>query len=1578
MNKKPLIVIVLLVVAAAAIAGYVYRRANAPTRVAFVNFMDFQYDNILEANDNPYIKIDRLSLGEETFPDIDGYAAVYFFAHGNINLNAQQRETIERGIKKGVKIHFVTPTPVEDLSNLTEEETNYIKTCLQNGGSKNLRSVLNYSRRVFDGKTSHTTEIEEPFVYPTDYFYYLGEEDVFTSLEDYLAFYKEAGHHTAGGPNIVLVSQILGINSGSGFLKPLIESLQARGMNVYPVNGFRQRLDLAKAVEPDLMVFIPHGRFAGERGPGWLKEQNIPMLSPMVVFKPYEDWVQDQRGMDGGMLSQNVVMPELDGGVASYAIAAQFENDRGLLLFEGLDERIERFAGLVEGWIKLQTAANKDKKLAIFYYKATGQNAMVAEGLEIAPSLLNLLERLQAEGYDTGPLPATADELYDRIQAEGPVLGGYAQGTFEDFLAEGKPALIETDAYVNWLKAYFKPDMLADLQRDHGPAPGQHMTTVQDGKDYMAVARVRFGNVVLIPVPDAAEGSDAEASGMQHGVKQAPPYPYIASYLWAREGFGADAVMHFGTHGSIEFTPWKQVALSDYDWPDAILGGIPHVYLYTTSNIGEALVAKRRTYATMSTHLTPPFMASGIYEDLQKLHTAMDRYWAAEDPLLKDRYLQTVREIMIALDLDKDLGIDNAESVEITRELLLKIHDYMHEIEQAKVTNGLHVLGRPYSDEDTYETVRLIAIDYLAYSMAQLDELDGKITPMQAADSHFFIDAYREPALQMIDAIYHGQAKPEDYFSGDANAITIHKPKVTGHTHSDGTFHTHEHTGDEHEHGNGHDHGAGHDHDHTHIGAHDGMLATLRDPAGKAAGQIELKLHDDKGDLELWLFGTDGKSPYDLPADSKITVMFEEVTGNAAKNDTQVTLAVRNHDQNEDEDGVPTMREGKTTNYFIFPGDTGVDATWLRGSAFQARVLVSFKSTDGLYRTDAFKLIPHTHSDGHGHGHDHEHGHEHEHGHAHPHGAGHEHPHGTGHGHPHGAATESSDSQQTIDPKDKKRADLQQEFRNTLESIAQWRQAIEESPQRELDALVNALAGGYIEPQTGGDPIVNPSAIPTGRNIVGIDPERTPSEEAWDVGKELVDNLIAAKMTETGEYPRKVAFSLWSSEFVRQEGVTIAEIFYLLGVEPVRNRRGRVHDVRLIPIEELGRPRIDVVVQTSGQFRDLAASRIYLINRAVAVASEADDGDIPNHVRAGTVAAESLMKERGATPAEAKALATLRVFGGLNGNYGTNIMGMVESGDRWEEDTEVAERYIQNMGAVYDKDHWGHYQPGMFEAALQNTDTILHPRSGNNWGPLSLDHVYEFMGGMSLAIRHVTGDDPDAYFSDLRSKSNPQIQSAKDAIWVEARTTVLNPKFIAALQEEGPSAAEVFAETFRNTYGWDVMQSQLIDEEVWDQYTEVYIDDKYELNIQQFFRDTNPYALQEMTAIMLETARKGYWNPDPAVLEKVIDLHVELVEEFEAGCSGFVCDNAKLREMISQSLDDAQRRAYVENLEAVLTADAPTETPEGVTLEQEQITQPITSVDEEQTDSRLPLMIAVLGVVGLIVFIAIRKRSQQV
>ena len=509
--------------------------------------------------------------------------------------------------------------------------------------------------------------------------------------------------------------------------------------------------------------------------------------------------------------------------------------------------------------------------------------------------------------------------------------------------------------------------------------------------------------------------------------------------------------------------------------------------------------------------------------------------------------------------------------------------------------------------------------------------------------------------------------------------------------------------------------------------------------------------------------------------------------------------------------------------------------------------------------------------------------------------------------------------------------------------------------------------------------MLHPDTVPTGRNLYGIDPERTPTRESYAVGRQLAEALIQAKLKSTGEYPKKVGFSLWGGEFIRTQGTNIGEIFYLLGVEPVWDSRGRVQDVKLIPASELKRPRIDVVIQTSGQFRGAATSRMRLIDKAVRLAATDPDGEFGNFVREGSLEIIKALIAGGMSAEQAKSLSNARLFGGVNGNFGTGVNGMVQNSGGWEDTKGIAETYLNNMGALYTEDHWGEHVEGVFKAALVNTDTVVQSRSSNSWGPLSLDHVYEFTGGLSLAARHVTGKDPGAYFNDLRTPGRPKVQEAGEAAMVEARSTVLNPKYIKEMMKEGAAGTGSFVETFHNSFGWEVMKPDMLEDHLWQEYKEVYVDDKLNLEIRKYFEENNPAALQEMTAVMLETVRKGYWKADAETVRQIAETHVELMKKFDLPPTR----NEKLREMIREQIRDPElRREYERQIAKTLERQRrlaeerkKAEEVSGRKLKEQTVEQP--KQDEGSNRAALRVILGIIIVALLAVILGHRRRKSS-
>ena len=551
------------------------------------------------------------------------------------------------------------------------------------------------------------------------------------------------------------------------------------------------------------------------------------------------------------------------------------------------------------------------------------------------------------------------------------------------------------------------------------------------------------------------------------------------------------------------------------------------------------------------------------------------------------------------------------------------------------------------------------------------------------------------------------------------------------------------------------------------------------------------------------------------------------------------------------------------------------------------------------------------------------------------------------------------------------------EVERTIKNIGNYKNALLTSPEEELASLMNALKGGYTTPTPGGDPIANPNTLPTGRNMYAINAEATPTESAWEKGIALAKQTIDTyKQRHNDSIPRKVSYTLWSSEFIETGGATIAQVLYMLGVEPVRDAFGRVSDLKLIPSAELGRPRFDVVVQTSGQLRDLAASRLFLINRAVEMAAGAKDDKYENQVATSVIEAERVLTEKGLSPKDAREISTFRIFGGINGMYGTGIQEMVESGDRWENESELATTYLNNMGAYYGSEkNWEVFQKFAFEAALTRTDVVVQPRQSNTWGALSLDHVYEFMGGMNLAVRNVTGKDPDAYLSDYRNRNNMKMQELKEAVGVESRTTILNPVYIKEKMKGGASSASEFAEVITNTYGWNVMKPAAIDKELWNNIYNVYVKDELNLGVKKYFEQQNPAALEEMTAVMLESARKGLWKASEEQVAELSKLHTEIVNNYRPSCSGFVCDNAKLRDYIASKADAPTAAQYKENISKIREAKA-SGNDKGVVMKKEEMNQ--TTEEQTNTLSNVAVGIAVIIVLlALILFVRKRRKSSQ-
>ena len=1382
MTKKSKIILGGCIIVAALAGLSVWNTWFGSTKIAFVNFQTIQQGSISKANDNSFITLSEVSVDQ--LNRLTDYDMVFINGMG-LRIVEEQRQQIQQVADKGIPVYTSMATnPENNICNLDSVQQNLIRGYLASGGKTNYRNLLNYIRKAIDGKVCAIEEVKDPIERPNDMLYHAGikdpdEEMEFLTVADYEKFMKENNLYQEGAKKVVITGQMADATD-------LISALEKEGYNVYPIQSTMRFMSFISEIQPDAVINMAHGRM-GDKMVEYLKEQNIQLFAPLTVNSLVDEWEQDPIGMSGGFLSQSVVTPEIDGAIRPFALFAQYEDKEGLRHSYAVPERLETFVATIRNYLNLKEKANSEKKVAIYYYKGPGQNALTAAGMEVVPSLYNLLLRMKQEGYNIAGLPGSADELAKMIQAQGAVFNAYAEGAFDDFMKNGKPELITRQEYDSWVKKSLRPEKYQEVVAANGEFPGNYMAT-SDG--CLGIARLQFGNVVLMP--QSAAGSGDNAFQVVHGTNAAPPHTYIASYLWMQHGFKADALIHFGTHGSLEFTPKKQVALSSNDWPDRLVGAVPHFYLYSIGNVGEGMIAKRRSYAGLQSYLTPPFMESSLRGTYREL---MEKIKIYNNSVKSDKKQESlaVKALTTRMGIHRDLGLDSIAGKPYTEDEIARIGNFAEELATEKITGQLYTMGVPYEMERITSSVYAMATEPIAYSLLALDKQRGKATDAVANHRSIFTQQYLNPARLLVEKLIANPALATDELICRTAEITPQE------------------------------------------------LAKAR--------EIEADRNAPKGMMAMMM------------------------TAAAKQNKPQ--------------------SQGKPQG--------------------MAAMMAAMGKTQKEYSKEEVQF-----------------------------------------------------------------ALAVAEVEQTIQNVRNYKHALLTSPEAELSSLMNALKGGYTAPTSGGDPIANPNTLPTGRNMYAINAEETPTESAWEKGVALAKQTLQTyKERHNDSIPRKVSYTLWSSEFIETGGATIAQVLYMLGVEPVRDAFGRVSDLKLIPSAELGRPRIDVVVQTSGQLRDLAASRLFLINRAVEMAAAAKSDKFENQVAASVVEAERVLTEKGLSPKDAREISTFRVFGGANGMYGTGIQEMVESGDRWEQDSEIANTYLNNMGAYYGSEkNWEKFLKFAFEAALTRTDVVVQPRQSNTWGALSLDHVYEFMGGMNLAVRNVTGKDPDAYLSDYRNRNNMKMQELKEAVGVESRTTILNPAYIKEKMRGGASAAGEFAEVITNTYGWNVMKPTAIDKELWDNIYNVYVKDEHNLGVKKYFEQQNPAALEEMTAVMLESARKGLWKASNEQVAELSKLHTEIVNTYRPSCSGFVCDNAKLRNFIASKTDAQTASQYNENISKIREARTSGNSDKGVVMKKEEMNQQA----EQQTNtlSNVAVGVAVLiAVIALIAFVRKRRKNNQ-
>ncbi len=1159
----------------------------------------------------------------------------------------------------------------QDFYNVSLNDYPDIQVYWEYNGPENIKRLIGFLLNRFCNVAQ--AKVMDPVEQPAEGIFHPDAPDsrVITSLADYKAWYTSSGHQKEG-PWVGIVSYNLIKTGDSKIQEALIRRLEADGLNVicaigYPADMLMEKYLMSDRPEVALIVSLMFSH-PKEKSQDLLNRMNVPVIRAVTLYSDLQKWAESPQGIEPFQLASQIFMPELCGLIEPIVVGGSrtYKDEKtGIEVTERIpgEERIARLSARVKRWVSLRDTPNEDKKIAIIYYNnPPGKHNISAAYLDIFASLEALLEQLQKAGYRFEKNDGfSKDTLQDLVLRQGRNIGTWAPGEMEKLVKSGRVTLVPVADYKKWF-AELPGDFRQQVNEKWGPVEETTLMSWKNpqGEQSLVLPGIMLGNVFMGPQP--ARGWLQETGRLYHDLTLPPHHQYLAFYLWLRKAFQVNAVVHFGTHGTLEWTPGKQVGLSSTCAPDVLIQDIPNINPYIMDNVGEGTQAKRRGSAVIISHMIPALKKSGLYKEYSVLHNNIHLYMETKEvtPQVAEGYKKEVIKLSRELGIEKDLGvkIDDIPFEEFQH----KLHDYIHELEYLNIPYGLHILGNPLEGEGWSSTVNA----------------------MLGVESDI-------PALGVIVGRVIGQ----DYLKVKANA----------HKYCD------------------------------------------------VLDRIET-----------------------LSMDFVNKIVLEQVA----------------------------------------PGDA---ARRLFGKAYR-------------------------------------------------------------------------ECPQEVKNQLKQAGDLAAKYAADLAGV-----------DLEIRNIIRGLNGEFIAPGPGNDPIRAPDVLPTGKNFYGFDPQRVPTKVAWNVGKKMADDLVADYRKKHGQYPDKVALILWATETLRHHGVMESKALALLGARPVWDGRGKVKGVELIPESELGRPRVDILVNASGLYRDVFPLQIGLIDDAVQLAVAEEQDRYENFARLHTLEMQEQFIEKGIAPDEAREMARYRIFGAPNQGYGTGLDDAISASGSWEDEKKLVDLYLDRVSYAYGRKVWGKASREVFVESLKGTDMVVHSRSSNLIGVLDNDDYFQYMGGMAMAVRNISGQDPELIVSDNRDPSAPgKAVDLGRFMGLETRGRYLNPKWITGMKEHGYSGAHKMADFVENLWGWQVTTPKEVTEEVWRQVSEVYVNDKYKMELKEFFEKNSPHAFQSITARIMEVDRKGYQKFDKKMLQALAAEYVESVADKGLACCEHTCNNIALNQFAANIL----------------------------------------------------------------------------
>jgi magnesium chelatase subunit H len=423
----------------------------------------------------------------------------------------------------------------------------------------------------------------------------------------------------------------------------------------------------------------------------------------------------------------------------------------------------------------------------------------------------------------------------------------------------------------------------------------------------------------------------------------------------------------------------------------------------------------------------------------------------------------------------------------------------------------------------------------------------------------------------------------------------------------------------------------------------------------------------------------------------------------------------------------------------------------------------------------------------------------------------------------------------------------------------------------ELGALLLALEGEYILPGPGGDPIRNPDVLPTGKNIHALDPQSIPTAAAVKSAKVVIDRLLSRQAADNGgHYPETIACVLWGTDNIKTYGESLAQIFWMVGVRPLPDSLGRMNKLELIPLQELGRPRIDVVVNCSGVFRDLFINQMALLDRAVKMAAEAEEPLEMNFVRKHAI---QQAKEMGINLRQ----AATRVFSNASGSYSSNINLAVENGT-WDSEAELQDMYLSRKSFAFSSDNPGMMDQSrqLFESSLKTAEVTFQNLDSSEISLTDVSHYYDSDPTKVVSRLREDGKQPTAYMADTTT-ANAQIRTLSETVRLDSRTKLLNPKWYEGMLSHGYEGVRELSKRLVNTMGWSAT-ANAVDNWVYEDTNTTFFKDE---EMCQRLLTMNPNSFRKMVTTLLEANGRGYWETSEENLDRLRQLYQEVEDRIE-------------------------------------------------------------------------------------------------